>query len=453
MGGPGFAGPSAKDGDPTSLSLAAKVIERASEVAGPAPLAPGEDAASRRTLAESYARLFELLGAVPRGSPAYVIAGGGVDERRLADVAERGADSLSAAERLSIDGFSLARIRALFAWAFLICRSRAHHFDTFWRKMRRSTGRADVVVNLLVDYDIWLKDTPSPGSLQSDQVRFWTKFAPIAAPRAQIFTFAGFDPLHSALSARGGTNTYFEELKSWALAKPNDERRIAGFKIYPPMGFRVFQNPEWKAGVKYERAAAHAAAKWTEGGGDLATLHKSLDTALDELFVFAGNLDLPIVAHAYQSNDASPGAGDNASMVHWQMRIEKGAKGAHPIRALLGHYPGKSPADDAAVARILDHNLAGGSNVFFDIAYYEQLLDRPANADALLERIRELCDGDPRKAAYFCYGSDWIMLAQEPGADRYARIIDKAVGRPKSFWEPLREQFFSANLRRFLKLA
>jgi hypothetical protein len=50
------------------------------------------------------------------------------------------------------------------------------------------------------------------------------------------------------------------------------------------------------------------------------------------------------------------------------------------------------------------------------------------------------------------YGTDWIMLAQIPHANRYLQNFDAAVRR-SSFWAGQRDDILSGKLRRFLKLA
>ena len=312
-------------------------------------------------------------------------------------------------------------------------------------------SRPSLLINLLVDYDFWLGDAPKAGSQQSDQVRFWTRYSARPSNTVRIETFAGFDPLKHAVEKRQGATPYFDALKQWALAPTGADQRISGFKLYPPMGFSVWKNDPLPIPSRDGRAAEIVRALWHNKGWNVADLPVHLDGALDDLFAFTSAHDIPLLAHGRDSNEAFPGAGKKAHPSHWLARARAlpPTPTRHPLRACIAHFR-KDFDQGKAAEDILDLNLRNAANIYFDVAFDDELLES-TQAERLLKDIQAVCRGDPRAAKYFMFGSDWIMLAQIPNADRYLASFDQAVLK-SPFWGPLRSDLLGGNLRRFLKL-
>jgi hypothetical protein len=108
---------------------------------------------------------------------------------------------------------------------------RTLHLDRFLDNFQDATAPMDIV-NLLVDYDLWLDDQPSSCSDAPDQWEVWHDIAKIYQKRANIRTFAGYCPLRHAIETAGGGATRFD-----AILAAHKDGKIAGLKLYPPMGF------------------------------------------------------------------------------------------------------------------------------------------------------------------------------------------------------------------------
>ncbi|MFL6725724.1 MAG: hypothetical protein ACJ8FS_04305 [Sphingomicrobium sp.] len=412
----------------------------------------------RHNLADSYAALADLIDHVGRGKggrPQGKVRDFGpprgrteINTRVLAYIAENGAAGFTQEDR-DLLGMSLGEVLAIIAWAFRMTHSRRGHLHEYLRDMSSSAARPTELINLLVDYDLWLDDRPLAGSDHSDQVRFWTRYAQTTANDVRIHTFAGFDPLKHAFEKRKGSTSYLDERKRWALGS-DPERQIAGFKLYPPMGFSVWKDEPFPS--TSGRAAAIVENRWKQNGWDPQDIPGHIDDALDDLFAFTTKYDIPLLAHGRNSEEAFVGAGLRAHPKYWLARARSlpPTPGRAPLRACVAHYRREFNAG-GVVRDILDLNLAGAANIYFDFAFEEEVLDG-TDADQLLADIAAICSNDPRRARYFMYGSDWIMLAQLPHANRYLHDFDAAIRRSR-FWAAQRQDVLAGNLRRFLRLA
>lgn len=405
-------------------------------------------------LAASYRALAAIVNAAGSASlaPAAEAARDGLfDRAALAAVATGSAtpgESLTEAR----GGRSPAEILQLIAWAFRMTQSRCSHVRQYLALMENAGTVVDVALNLLVDYDAWLNDTPTPGSGQAMQVEFWTRYARAASERLRIVTFAGYDPLRHAVENRTGKTRYFSTLETWARAAPDAPRRVAGFKLYPPMGFRMWQNPPLPS-PNPQRSAGHAARLWTGAELPIEALPGELDRAIGDFLSFAMANDIPLLAHARDSNEAFKGAGEYAHPHWWLERVRATMPlpaGHRPLRLCLAHYDDMFDIGDD-VREILAMNLLRQTNIYFDIAYEVGILKQPDGAKWLLDRLERVCGGNDAAAEYFIFGTDWIMLGQEVGAANYLPRLDAAL-KPHGFWGKHREKLLGGNLRRFLKL-
>lgn len=436
--------------DPTADAFAAAVDVRAREVviaAGPTARLTFDP---RTDLGDSYRFLADVINASAAAPSAAGLAADGLFNRTaLAAVAKAG-DAANAGTAAQLDGRSVGDILQLVAWAFRMTHSRCSHVRRYLNTMEAEGTAIDLVVNLLVDYDFWLADAPKAGSDQARQVEFWTRYARAASKRIQIATFAGYDPLRHAVQREGGPD-YFAELKGWATASAAADRRVAGFKLYPPMGFTATQNPAWP--MPLQRSAANAAQLWAEAGRPINALPAALDAALLTFFRFAMENDVPLLAHAANSNAAFPGAGAYAHPQYWRALVENMEPlpaGHSPLRICLAHYE-KGFISGGELGRLLDLNQGGRAKIWFDIAFEETVLQRPNGAGELLDRLALICLDRPLATQYFMFGTDWIMLDQLVGSSRYLPLLDAAI-TAHDFWRIHREALLGGNLRRFLKL-
>jgi hypothetical protein len=433
---------------------------------GARALAPGEN------VAHSYAVLGALLRAADPAS-AHIrpeaVPGNGeqiVDHEFLARIAVQGRNAarpdvgvraaMPATARIEIGAPTAAKasddLGALWdsiKWCYEMIVSRSRHVHDYLSTIADADRPTDVIINLLVDYDAWLGDTPSDGSSMHDQLLFWDGFAASVADRLEIHTFAGYDPLRHAEDrlANAGASDYWRLLQDAATMPTAPARRLAaGFKIYPPMGFRVSGNAgNAPAG---DRSGLLVQQRWNAHRWSLDTFGAELDASLDLFFAFCADKRVPIVAHGRHSQEASTGTGAFASPRYWFERAQRVfAHGEKPLRASIAHWTIDSEFREWA-PRILALNEREQAEIYFDVAYTPEFLPGGDGA-AFMAQLTEIYMSGDQSGRWLMFGSDWIMLGREPGAEHYARRAIAAI-RSVKFWSDREDLVLHDNLRRFL---
>ncbi|HZF44771.1 MAG TPA: hypothetical protein VEZ26_00430, partial [Sphingomonadaceae bacterium] len=258
--------------------------------------------------------------------------------------------------------------------------------------------------------------------------------------------------------------TTLDRMKAWAREGrrlgSHATHRIAGFKIYPPMGFRPDSNSAMQlpqcSDPRDCRAATEVRNWWTgEGHGwDLSELGTELDRSLDLFFRFCAQEDIPIMSHSRPSNGSMAGADWKALPHYWLNRARMVREyGLHPLRACLGHFDGR-PENAQVLIDGLRMNKAqtGGkphARLYFDVSFDDDILDgRPSN---LLDSLASSCREAEDNGDYIMFGSDWIMLGQRSEAADYLRTFrDAASMHP--FWHDKVDKLFRRNFIDFMNL-
>lgn len=413
----------------------------------------------RANLGDSYYALAKILAAARHGVPsgdtatdrARFDAVSTIDLAFLASVARDGAAAAPADNLKSFaGGIDIGFILSVIRWAFIMVQSRCSHVHRYLDDMASGTTRTTSLVNLLVDYDAWLGDAPKAGSDMGAQVRFWSHYARAAAPRVAIHTFAGYDPLAHAEALIDQRPGYWETRLGWALAGPQASQNVAGFKLYPPMGFNVTGNKPLPASG---RASDIVRERWARAGRDIARFADGLDQALDIFFADCIAHDLPLLAHGRNSEESYPGAGQNAALQYWVDRAARiaPAPGAATLRAVIAHYSGWEYSWWSGLPILLALNAAKRSRLYVDIAYCTELLKGETSAVALLDDIGRVCATQPDGDQWVVFGSDWIMLAQQPHYKDYVARLDAAIAK-SGYWNTpeRRQRLLGGNLETFL---
>ena len=377
------------------------------------------------------------LSRIARLGAAVVPPGGTV---RMMATRERAARELDAVDVMSI-------IR----WAFLMVQPRCSHLHKYLA-FAEGSGEAEVkvMINLLVDYDKWLDDAPARGSWHDKQVSFWTSYSRAVRERVDIHSFAGFDPLKHAEQAARGQTGYLEELRGWFTAGPDAPHKVSGFKVYPPMGFRVIGNARREP--RKDRAGARVEKYWKDDPVLKAfDLNTRLDASLDAFFDMCCETGAPVMTHARHSNEASTGSGADASLKYWHARAERQFdKTGKKLRACMGHIDDSNEGGNSYrhwLPRLLELNAQGRAEIYFDIGYTLPILN--GRAVWFFNELHGL-GGSLQIEKYLMFGTDWIMLAQEPDAGDYYKKAIAAVNASK--FAPYKDLLFGGNLRTFLNL-
>ena len=104
----------------------------------------------------------------------------------------------------------------------------------------------------------------------------------------------------------------------------------------------------------------------------------------------------------------------------------------------------------AVYRSVLEYNALGRSEIFFDLAFADELLE--GKAQDIMEQVAELCEQADRDCRWFMFGTDWIMLAQLHEVEKYIPDLLKAA-RQVPFWRdrPSRlDNLLHNNLDRYL---
>lgn len=357
-----------------------------------------------------------------------------------------------------------AEAGTLLRWAYLMCQPRCVHVEAYLDTISRDVSDA---INLLVDYDKWLNDSPRRGSEQPNQVAYWTRYSDISAQvpgRIRLQTFAGFDPLRDADERvlQSASRTTLNAMKQWAIDGRNPASRaplrISGFKVYPPMGFRPDSNtgidiPPARGGVEIHR-------RW---GDRFPEIGAEIDRSLTDFFSFCVMEDIPVLTHGRESNIAFDQHGDDPSPRHWLNLVDR-LKRTHPgkpLRLCIGHFdmfncPDSPKSDREVLREALLLNRDGKAQIYFDVGFDDRIL-AGQGAD-LFSEIADVCATAGDDGDYVLFGSDWIMLANQANANAYLALA-RAAASAVDFWRaPSRgdpgitrmEKLFGLNLRRFL---
>ena len=364
---------------------------------------------------------------------------------------------------------------SILKWGFMLRQSRCAHVVDYLdfiesRAPQQYSGRPFVhvreVVNLLVDYDYWLGDTPGPGSDHTDQIAFWSGMREVTAPRLAIHTFAGYDPLkdtYRRLEQGKPTSSYLEQLVGFfdnhtggvvSEGRPG----IQGLKLYPVMGF----NPaDGNCLPTCARAGARIRKQWleTHPGRDYGD---ELDATLENFFAVIADRDIPLLAHARPSNHATQGGSFFAVASLWERRAKHHyERHGEPLRLCLGHYT-IGGTDEYYLARIMEmnHRDVPAARIYYDVSYgfahgdMSRSEDHAGNSDTAKRYVAALADfaqsHDP-ECNFLLFGSDWIMVGQEKEASRYVETAYREFSRSPFFGTPERmDRIFYRNFRDFL---
>jgi hypothetical protein len=366
------------------------------------------------------------------------------------------------------DGMSLAAIRAQLQWVHLMAQPRRCLLKRYLEVIQDGKVAPTTIVNLLVDYDRWLSDLPSPGSRHRDQIAFWTRLARDKAGTVDIRTFAGFDPLKHAEERRdGGGSAYLDDLLGFYHDRWNAGSRfgIHGFKLYPPMGFAPSGNVAWMFEGDSPTVQT-IRARWAGRFPD-RRIHEELNRALDEFFRACSDEGIPVLAHAFHSNEAGHCFGSRASPLGWEPVLRRNPR----LKICLGHFAdakdfaaGLEMAEGAdlpphmwpltGTSKLLDLNREREGRAYADISYMSELLQlrkgrgRERAVRFFLD-LKTYCFRHDPQFRHILFGSDWLLLAREDRNQAYVSVIRQAMA--EAGWEAeWIDNLFFANLQRFV---
>lgn len=368
--------------------------------------------------------------------------------------------SSPATKSLFLDGIPfVSALSRMVGWGYTMVKTRRSHIRQFLEAYSDSRAAPAMAVHHLVDYDYWLDDGPSAGSSMLDQVRVFSGLADRFSSSLDLRTFAAFCPLRHAIETLRREQTLFDQLKPFVATG-----KVAGFKLYPPMGFKPSGNSDL-ADTAFDpagRAPRTALKRWRDAGGGPG-LGKAIDASLREFYQWAAQNGVPIMAHAGPGNEAGEGFGARANPIGWESVAAE-----YPIRLSLGHLVNEAkpfikavrdgaPYPSAVWAlggslRLLDpRNQNLRAEVYGDLGYMPELIDDRTLAQEFFESLREAYGVRDPGLTRILYGSDWIMLGIEPHFERNLSHVIDAM-RAAKYTEEQQENILYRNARRFMRV-
>ena len=297
--------------------------------------------------------------------------------------------------------------------------------------LHRTYPSVDLFVHHMMDLEHSYGQPPLfPFSRQIDKM-----LALDSANNGRSLMFAAFDP--------------FRREQALPLAQHAYSLGAAGFKFYPPCGYRPANNTnfppidldgtvkeQWNS--RYAGITPDQINGWNEG-----------------FFGFCESNNIPIFVHCTPNGFESV-AGYGALMAdpkHWRPVLRK-----HPtLRLCFGHSGGEGGWFDAKGDGNLGTNYSAevvrlcveSPNVYCEVAYLDPIL-----TDTGMKRFQtnlvHVLRQHPSLSKKLMYGTDWHMLTQEDKHPYYLRQFNTVFDHPELV--AMKADFFAGNAARYLRL-
>lgn len=290
-------------------------------------------------------------------------------------------------------------------WAGLLTRPRQEIMREY-RSLYAGPGRVTIVAPYLVDFELWFPHGAAVSPVK-DQMDVMAEIAQRSADPL-ILNFVGFCPIRATFLAHEGRDPL--ELVRLAV----EQRGFAGVKLYPPVGFLPTGN---SSNIPYgaQRGRRASAAE--------------INDALDRLYAWCSRNEVPIAAHAANSNGAGECTSWNASPRNWAPVLQE-----HPdLRLSLAHFggfreeinkencprPGEPNWENLLAALAQRHD-----GVYADLGYWtEAYRDSPAGYDRVQNDLNALLLSAPVLDQRLMFGTDWSMLGRDPKHPEYLGAV------------------------------
>lgn len=295
----------------------------------------------------------------------------------------------------------LASIQNAFQFVGFMLSPRHHNLRTCIKRFAEGSPTMPLsgCFSAMVDFNYWL-DCPDKASSMRDQVLVQEQMALLS--NGFMLPLVAYNPWVDILESDAGLKTV-----EWAVK----EHGCVGVKIYPPMGFYPYGNE------------ISPLSGSTEKRPDL----KKLDEKLVQFFAKCQELDMPVMAHANESNGRDFPHDKLAGVKGWGLL--EGLPSLKSLYVNAGHFGGATAhasgdwtADFAALM-----NSAKRLTVYADLGFWDELLDSEDARKRLRNALQLPAGAGGTVADRTMYGSDWLMLSQVPGWESYADGIASVI--------------------------
>jgi predicted TIM-barrel fold metal-dependent hydrolase len=332
-------------------------------------------------------------------------------------------------------------------WSLLFSRYR---FELAAQMQQIHGTRLRLMTPALVDFSNWLDDRYDVKL--AEQVAVMGRIARRPGS-TRVHGFAPFDPLREALH-RAGSRPGEAPLD---LAKRAvREEGFVGVKLYPPIGFLPLNNRS----LSYLDFPEHL-------GSFRRKLRGELDTILGELYGWCVEEQVPVLAHASDSNGAGPGYSGRANPDNWAA-VLKNYPGLRLSVAHFGDFDEGFATKERPRPKIEDTwewkmaKLAQDNpTVFIDMSYFRSALLAPDHAirKEVVRMLREVKRNFRVLSQRLMFGTDWTMFGQEQlftpinTGGRYADRVFDLLRQEIQFTEDEIDGVGFSNAAAFLGLA
>lgn len=334
-------------------------------------------------------------------------------------------------------------------WVLLFTRKRYELADILAREVLAE--KALLIAPALVDFEHWLGDKPK--SPLADQVSVMTELSKRDGD-TRLHGYVAYCPLRDALDRLGGQtigNTNTRRLVEHAIF----DGGFVGVKMYPPMGFRAFGNAAFRNTMFPE-----GAQPLREGRRSSNAIGEELDKVLFDFYGWCEAHNVPILAHAANSNGAEEGYSKRAHPKHWLGVLRNFPR----LKINLAHFGDFDAHFDEDRSREEEQwewsfgrlRRDEGAGLYADLSYASRSM--PLDVEPRL--LRYLCrfkDAFPGGADHLMFGTDWLMIHHENQFPRlwlthkYADQIGKVL-RDAAYPKQTIDAVMFANAARFLGL-
>lgn len=309
-------------------------------------------------------------------------------------------------------------------WIKLLSKYRFIITDRLIETYSKGGQNVDLFTPALVDYDRWVDDQaeadfPSQMALMEGNIRLH---------KGRIHPFFPVDPWREAYSS--GSN---DSPLTW-LQKAISHHGFIGAKLYPPMGYSPIGN------------AAHNI--FPPNAPDTPDVFGvRLDDALEALYSFCSQEEIPVLAHCADSNEVQDTFGERANPEYWERVVL-----SHPsLRINLGHFGDLDTlSKDHGWAWEVGHLLNDTStHVYADVSHHNAILDKEGR-EKTIKNLERLFDINPNAQDRIMFGTDWIMLARIKNHGQF--LIEFRNAYKEAFGEEAVDKFMGLNAAQFLGL-
>jgi len=308
----------------------------------------------------------------------------------------------------------------------------------------------DLFTPALIDFDHWLYPDLSNGAPDSVAKQMSIMPALVNYSKGQVRPYVAYDPLRDVVANHKTGHDLYPTLA--IIKNAIKEQGAIGIKLYPPMGFRVYNNKELADNqfCKLDKSIQNIGAK--------------LDKALSKLYQYCSEYDVPILAHTSRSVENTICTGrregpyyERANPAHWFEVLKLYPK----LRVNLGHfakhdYPGAHNAWSMTIRELLLYKDAAStrSSFYADLSHLEKIDDanyRRKFIEALTVYLGKKGSTERKVLmSKLLYGSDWSMLGKELINKEFLHCIAEMIEVVDD--NEGRNQFIGSNAIHFLGL-